>query len=396
MESNLQISKTENIILWIVRMIVGVLFILSGFSKLIDPHGLEYKMFEFCEVLSKDFFGGMWSFFAAHALALSVTMIAFEIIAGFALLIGYRFRLFSFLLLLLTLFFTFLTAYALFRVDASGNTVIKECGCFGNCVKLTNNETFWKDVILTILIIYIFYRQKFISSVFGNGAIGTILMVIVAIAAFVSQMWVLKHGALVDCLPYKLGSNLPEKMKKQPAFCKDDEVEFKFIYRKGTEEKILGMAELGQIDSTWTFVDRKDVVVKKGNCNVEIKDFRLIGYDGTDLTQEILHNPNTIVMYIAKNIGKADNENIEKLKLITDKCIANGVKVYGCSAGNQEQTDAFKTKHQLSFSFHTLDEILCKTIIRTNSGLLLLKNGTVTYKCASPDYPTFEQMPINK
>jgi hypothetical protein len=108
-------------------------------------------------------------------------------------------------------------------------------------------------------------------------------------------------------LPYKVGGNLPEKMKKQPAFCKDDEVEFKFIYRKGTEEKILGMAELGQIDSTWTFVDRKDVVVKKGNCNVEIKDFRLIGYDGTDLTQEILHNPNTIVMYIAKNIGKADN-----------------------------------------------------------------------------------------
>jgi uncharacterized membrane protein YphA (DoxX/SURF4 family)/peroxiredoxin len=374
------ISKAENIILWTIRILVGVLFILSGFSKLIDPHGLEYKMQEFCEVLG-------WGFFSGHALLLSVCMISFEIIAGFALLIGYRFRLFSFLLLLLTLFFTFLTAYALF------SDKIKECGCFGDCIKLTNTETFWKDVVLTFLIIYIFIRQKFITSIFGNGLLGTLLLLLVSIAAFGSQIWVLKHGALIDCLPYKLGNNLPEQMKEAP-FCIHDSVDYKFVYTKGSETKKLGMNQLTEVDSTWTFTTREETIIRKGNCDVKIKDFRINSYDETDITQEILQSPTTIVLYIAKNIAEADAENIERLKTITDKCNNDSIKVIGCSASSAEETAAFKAKHQLNFDFNIMDATTCKTMLRTNSGILILKKGTVQYKCSSPDYPTYQELPL--
>jgi uncharacterized membrane protein YphA (DoxX/SURF4 family) len=380
MENSLQINKYENIFLWIIRIVVGALFILSGFSKLIDPHGLEYKMQEFCEVLG-------WGIFGEHALLLSICMIAFEIIAGFALLIGYRFRLFSILLLLLTLFFTFLTAYALF------SDKIKECGCFGDCFKLTNTETFWKDVVLTILIIYILLRQKFISSLFGNDILGTLLMGIVAFLAFGTQIWVLKHGALIDCLPYKVGNHLPTLMKEAP-FCIKDSVTYKFIYTKGAETKKIGMEELAQVDSTWTFKDREETIITKGNCDVKIKDLRIAKYDGTDITQEILNSSNTIILYIAKNIKTADAENIEKLKMITDKCNADSITIFGCSASDSLETNVFKAKHQINLNFTILDATVAKTILRTNSGLLVLKNGIVTYKCSSPDFPRYEQIPI--
>lgn len=121
-------------LLIISRIIVGILFIFSGLIKANDPLGLSYKMQEFFEV---------WNLHGLnnYTLALSVIMIAFEIIAGVAVLVGWQMRLFSWLLLLLIIFFTFLTGYALF----SGK--IKECGCFGDCIPLQANQSFFKRFI---------------------------------------------------------------------------------------------------------------------------------------------------------------------------------------------------------------------------------------------------------
>src|SRR5215213_7917371 len=130
-------------VLLIIRWIVGLLFIFSGLVKANDPLGLSYKMQEFFEV---------WGMHALNdfTLAFSVVMIAFEIVAGIAVLIGWKFRIFSWMLLLLILFFTFLTGYAVL----SGK--IKECGCFGDCIKLTAMDSFVKDLILLGLIVFLF------------------------------------------------------------------------------------------------------------------------------------------------------------------------------------------------------------------------------------------------
>jgi uncharacterized membrane protein YphA (DoxX/SURF4 family) len=368
-----QHNKSLSIILWVFRIAVGVLFILSGYSKLIDPHGLEYKMDEFCEVLG-------WHFLRPHALILSVCMIGFEIIAGFALLIGYRFKLFSILLLLLSLFFTFLTAYALF----SGK--VKECGCFGNCVKLTNTETFWKDVALTLVILFIVWKQKYIKPIF-NDMIGSVLMLVVAIIAFGSQFWVLKHGPLVDCLPYKVGNHIPTLMQEQPG-CVRDSFTYNFIYKKGNEVKNYSMDQLTSLDSTWIFVDRKDSLVRKGDCEKQIKDFAIVSFDGTDITQDILTNTNTVVLYFVKDIDKADGENISQLQGLTNECIKNNIPVYGLSPGGDVACNAFKLKHKLPFDFNVIDGTMCKSIIRANSGMVILRNGKIMHKCTSADFPS--------
>src|ERR1700722_3466388 len=137
------------------RIIVGVLFIFSGLIKANDPLGLSYKMEEFFDV---------WHFHLLdnYTLFFSIVMIVFEIVAGVAILLGWRMKLFSWLLLLLIFFFTFLTGYAYL----SGK--VRECGCFGNCIPLTAGESFTKDLVLLVLILFLFANKNIIKPVLAQ------------------------------------------------------------------------------------------------------------------------------------------------------------------------------------------------------------------------------------
>src|SRR5215212_7932019 len=158
---SISIMKT---LLTLSRLIVGVLFIFSGLVKANDPLGLSYKMQEFFEV---------WGWHGLNDLTLgfSIIIIAFEIIAGVAVLVGWKFRLFSWLLLLLIIFFTFLTGYAVL----SGK--IRECGCFGDCIKLTAMDSFIKDLILLALIIFLFAFRDRVRPVF-SGTVNIVLLLL--------------------------------------------------------------------------------------------------------------------------------------------------------------------------------------------------------------------------
>src|SRR5688572_25707358 len=168
----------------IVRIIVGLLFIFSGLVKANDPHGLSYKMQEFFE---------LWDMSQFHSwtLALSILMNAFEIIAGFALLLGWRIRLFIWLLFLLIVFFTFLTGYT-YVTGKPAN-----CGCFGDCIPITSKTSFLKDVILTVLIGFIFWQRNKIRPLFSKR-IGAILMTLVSVISFGIQWYALTYLPVVD------------------------------------------------------------------------------------------------------------------------------------------------------------------------------------------------------
>src|ERR1700759_1384974 len=170
----------------LARIIVGVLFIFSGLVKANDPLGLAYKMQEFFDAWG-------WPNWENYTLALSVTMIGFEIVAGVALLLGWQMRLFSWLLLLLMVFFLFLTSYVLF----SGK--IKACGCFGDCIPLTPIQTFTKDVILLLLIIFLLRKGGYIEPILKSPIPFAIVLVSI-IATCLLQMHVVEHLPLVDCL----------------------------------------------------------------------------------------------------------------------------------------------------------------------------------------------------
>lgn len=256
------------------RFIVGVLFIFSGLIKANDPLGLSYKMQEFFEV---------WNihWMDSYTLALSIMMIVFEIVAGVAILLGWRMKLFSWLLLLLIIFFTFLTGYAYL----SGK--VRECGCFGDCIPLTAGQSFTKDLVLVVLILFVFaFRNTIKPSMSTVGSVAVLVLSTIFSIAF--QWYVLVHLPVIDCLPYKIGQNIPEKMKAPPGAIPDSTV-ITMVYEKGGQRVEFNANKFpADFDDSYKFITRYDKLVRKGNAEPPIKDFTLMTAAGTDTTQDIL------------------------------------------------------------------------------------------------------------
>ncbi len=360
-------------ILWLFRIIVGVLFIFSGAIKANDPLGLSYKMNEFFEV---------WHMYWAmdYSLILSVLMIGFEIIAGVGVLIGAAFRVFSFLLLLLTAFFTFLTAYV-YLTDK-----IKECGCFGDCIKISNAETFWKDVILLGLVLILFAFRKRIKPVF-SGYPTTAIMVLTTFFAFGVQWWALEHLPFHDCLPYKVGANIQEKMQI-PEGATPDRYESVMIYEKDGVKKEFTLENYPWQDTTWKFVDRHDKLVEKGNAEPEIKDFALSDFDGNDYTEATLNQPGYTFLLWLRETNKARTDNIDRLQRLLAKAKELNIPFYVVTSTNQEDTRAFLEQHKLDGAdVMVVDNVVSKSALRSNPGLMLLEQGTIRGKWSFRDYP---------
>lgn len=367
--------------LWLIRIVVGVLFIFSGLVKANDPLGLSYKMNEFFEV-----WGMYWAM--PYSLGMSVAMIAFEIIAGVAVLLGYAYRVFSFLLLILITFFTFLTAYVLF----SGK--IKECGCFGDCIKITNEETFWKDVILLVLAIILVIFRKRIQPVLKPYP-GTATMILTAFFAFGMQLYVLEHLPFHDCLPYKVGTDMKVATKSPPGST-PDVYETMLIYEKDGVEKEFTQENFPWEDTTWHFVDSKSKLIKKGNAEPKIKDFVITDYNGNEYTDQILNAPGYTFLLFVKDPNDARKDKLEELHQLIDDCKTNGVNFYVlCSAGKEEAA-AFQRDWNLDVPFYVLDRTVSKTALRSNPGLMLLQQGVIKGKWSFRDYPEGFEMNNDK
>ena len=273
-----------------LRIIVGVLFIFSGLIKANDPLGLSYKMQEFFEVWNMTFLNDA-------TLVFSILMIAFEIIAGVAVLLGWKFELFSWLLFLLIIFFTFLTGYAVL----SGK--IRECGCFGDCIKLTVNQSFIKDLILFAMIGILLVKRKMIQPVFPK-ILSIILLLLVSIGSFAMQLNVLAHLPYIDCLPYKIGGDIQEGMKAPKGSIPDSTV-INFVYMKDGIEVEFDTEHFPADfnDSSYTFVKRYDKLIREGNAKPPIKDFVINTPEGNDTTQAILTDPREIYVLFLKIIN---------------------------------------------------------------------------------------------
>ena len=359
--------------LWLLRIVVGVLFIFSGLVKANDPLGLSYKMEEFFDVLQL-------TFLSHYALAFSILMIVFEIVSGVALVLGYAYKVFSFLMLLLIAFFTFLTAFALY----SGK--IKECGCFGDCIKISNTDTFYKDVALLIMIVILFVYRNKIQPIF-KGYIGTSVMILATVFSFGMQWWVMEHLPLHDCLPYKVNNNIWQKMQI-PAGAIPDQFETVMIYEKNGVKKEFNMTNYPWQDSTWVFVDRKDKLIKKGNAEAEIKDFTITDYQGGDHTKEILQAPGYTFLLFIKDPDKARGDNADVLKQLYEATVKLNIPFYAVCSSNEQSAKALQQKWNLGdMPIYVLDGTASKTAMRSNPGLMLLEQGTVRAKWSFRDYP---------
>ncbi len=302
------------------RIFVGAMFIFSGFVKLVDPIGSQYKFQEYFgeSVLNLEFL-------IPFALPFSILLIIVEIMLGVLLLLGYKSKLTVWSLLGLTTLFLFLTGYSAYY------NKVTDCGCFGDAIKLTPWETFWKNVILIGLILLLLIRVKDIKEIFSKKI--TFALTLLSLISFSSITFhVLNHLPIIDFRAYAVGKNIPEGME----FPEDP------------------------------------------NELPPVHDFMLEDTQN-DLAPQILAM-DKVMLVIVYNADKSDEEGFVAIKKVTDKAISKGYNVYGVSASFEDDLILMQNKYNLPFNFLFCDETTLKTMIRANPGIMKLSKGTVTGK----------------
>lgn len=370
----------------IVRVIVALLFIISGLVKANDPLGLTYKMEEFFEVwnislasssfFAKDLLISFFTFLHGKALWLSILMITLEIVAGVALLTGWKKNFILYLLLVLIVFFTFLTAYAFLAKNPDGTPRFRSCGCFGDCIPIAPLTSFIKDIVLLAMISFLIIFRSYINPwLTTNKQLATIGAAFLVTIFF--QWYVLNYLPVADCLPYKKGNNIAEQMKLPPNAVPDS-FAMKFIYEKGGQRYEFDIDQLPADLDQYTFIDRTQKLVRKGNAVPAITGFSLTDPDGNDLVPQILEEPKAIIFFVLD--FEDANDWIGDLKKIYTTAKTGNIPFFVATP------DASKGKIILSSG--GLSEILIlnadntavKTAARTNPTVYYLEKGNVVEK----------------
>ena len=356
------------IIAQISRVIVGLLFIFSGLIKLNDPIGTQYKLEEYFEVFATDlpafhdFFMGL----VPLALYFSVFLCTAEVVLGIALLVGYKPRTVSWLLLLIIIFFTFLTFYSAYF------NKVTDCGCFGAAIKLTPWTSFLKDVfLLALILIIVYYRKKFRPLPTG---------IIVAISTMVSlgiAVYSLRHLPILDMLPYRVGANIPEQLKPS------EPLRYLYTFEKGGKK-----FEYEQYPSDTTLVF-KEMTVLNEDAKPKITDYK-VWNDAGDFTEETFKG--TKLFLVIKNLTDINTAALPDINKLFDGVRGKGVEPIILTSGNSDEIVKFVAAHQLNAPFYYVDATVLKTIMRSNPGLWLLKEGTVKGKWHYNDTPAAEEV----
>lgn len=354
----------------ITRVIVGLLFIFSGLIKANDPLGLSYKMQEFFDAWG-------WNALNWSTFTLAIAMNTFEILLGVAMIVGYRMRLFSWLILLLTVFFGFLTGYA----ALSGK--FQSCGCFGDCLPLTPVQSFLKDVILLILVLYIFiYRRKIKPGLSIKASLATLGLALILGLAI--QSYALRHLPFIDCLPYKKGNHLLEQMQVPPGAVADS---FAITFRYKHEGKVVEFDAAHfpeNFDSTYEYVDRYDKLVRKGNAIPAITDFSLKSLDGTDSTQEILNSENKYILVMFKSFDDFGDQ-AAALDQVIQQSHALGLQVMIATPLANKAEEVIKGADHI----FQLDAVVEKTAARTDPTYFYMNGDLVVEKNSEADIKDF-------
>lgn len=350
-------------IVGISRFIVGTLFIISGLIKLNDPVGFSFKLQDYFapEVLDL-------GFLVPYSLLIAVILVIIEVLLGVALLLGYFKKLTLWALLLMIVFFTFLTFYSAYF------NKVTDCGCFGDAMPLTPWESFSKDIVLLFLILILFFGRKYINPLLTRSTRSLIIFISLVVCLGIAY-YVLQHLPIIDFRPYKIGANIEEGMTvpddaPQPIF----EYKWKFLVN-GEEKVITTNGDYPQVDGEFVSVDTK--MIQEG-YTPPIHDF-MMERDGEDYTSQFLNEENLIVI-VAYSLGNTDKDGYLSIKEVTDKALKNGYSVIGLSASSQDATEELADEYKLNFKFYFCDETTLKTIVRSNPGILELDKGTIKQK----------------
>jgi len=307
------------ILVSIARFLVGITFLFSGFVKLVDPLGSAYKFQEYFspEVLNMEFL-------SPYALPFSIVLIIIEIMLGVMILIGFKPKLTAWGLLAIMLVFLFLTWYSAYYEK------VQDCGCFGDALKLSSWDTFYKNIVLVALVILLVIRYYDITPILGQTTEKWVTLASLFTFLYITY-YVLVHLPIIDFRPFAIGNSIPEGMEYT------DDAEYP-----------------------------------------PIKDF-FLETETDDLTSQLMEEEK-LLLVIAYNLDKSDQDGFANLKPIITKAKEKGYKIYGVSSSLKDEFTAINKTHGLDFEILFCDGTALKTVIRSNPGLVTISKGIVKDK----------------
>lgn len=357
-------KRAKAVALYVARTVVGLTFILSGFVKAIDPLGTQYKIQDYLAAIPPSL-----SLPDMLTLLMSVSLSMVEFTLGAFMLTAISRRVTARLTLLFMVVMTAVTVW-IYIADP-----VKDCGCFGDALALTNLETLLKNIVLLALAALVAWRPTHIGRLMSRSnqmLLGQMLMVTPVALSF----WCLYDLPLIDFRPYHIGADIKAGMEipegaEQPVF------DTTFIMEKDGERREFTLDNYP--DSTWTFVDSKTVTVKEGYVP-PIHDFSITAADGEDITDMVLGREGYTFLLISPDLDKADDQNFGDIDQIYEFCQDNSIPFYCLTASTEKSQQHWQNITGAEYPFCMTDATTLKTMIRSNPGLMLLEKGVVRGK----------------
>ena len=361
------------------RIIVGIVFIYSGFVKGIDPLGSDYKFTDYFNA-----FGMGWM--NATTLFFSFALSLVEFLIGIALLFNLWVSRMAWGSLLFMFFFTPLTL-----VSALTNPV-SDCGCFGDATLLTNWQTFWKNIILLLLAIMIFmYSKEYKSSL---PLVGQFSFLALAGAGMLClSVYCYRHLPVLDFRPYAVGKNITEGMRL-PEGAEPDQYEVTLKYKNKQTGEVQSFTEENypwQDTLNWEYESSSERLVKKGYIT-PIHDLVIEHPTLGNITEEILEDDNHTILAVAYNLTQSDVQYQPAINRLAEYAQEKGIRFYGLTSSSERDIETYKKRYHVPYEFCTADEIQLKTMIRSNPGVIILREGTILDKWAGKDVPDVKEL----
>jgi len=373
------VESLLKLLLKIFRWLFGTVFVFSGFVKAIDPLGGSYKFQEYFSAMGLESFG-------SFALVLAVLLSAVEMVIGLNLIAGVRIKETSLAGIAFMLVMTPLTLWIALKNPVS------DCGCFGDALIIGNWTTFFKNIVLSALIVTIFLLRRYHTTSLKSMS-EWILVVFSFVCVMTLSHFNYHYLPMVDFRPYKIGVNISEGMKI-PEGAPRDEYATTFIYEKKGVKKEFTLDNYPAKDSTWKFVDQKTKLIKTG-FKPPIHDFSIQSPTQGDITDLILGNKGYVFLAVAYDLNKAQTNNIEIINKLYQYAQRNHYPFYFVTGSPEEDIATFVQRSGLQVPVCSADPIMLKTTIRANPGLILLHHGTVINHWPNGWLPNLRQ-PLSK
>lgn len=361
----------------VCRFVLAAVFIFSGFVKAIDPLGTQYKIQDYLDAFGwSSVFPDFIPFLAAALLGM------LEFCLGVYLFFGIRRIIAPRAVVALMAVMTPLTFWL-----ALDNPV-SDCGCFGDAVVLTNWETFWKNVVLLAMsVVVLKWRKRLFPLV--TTRFDWLIALYGFIYIFCMMVYCYRELPVFDFRPYHVGADIRQGMEipegKEPTV-----YETRFILQKDGVEKEFALDNYP--DSTWTFVDSRTIVKKQG-YEPPIHDFSMINYeDGEDITDQVLADTNYTFLLVAHQLQLADEGKMDLINELYEYSLEHGYAFYCLTSSSDEAIQEWQDNTGAEYPFCLMDNITLKTMIRSNPGLMLLKEGKVIRKWSVNAFPDEYQL----